>query len=295
VKLDGASRRLLSGLANVEFPARLSVPLARAIVELTRRRPAPTEVPDPALGAVLAGHAKAARSKHRVVSPRPRSGRPLRARHALVVGVALLGVSGAATASSVWLAPAGNSLYGFNPGIAVGAPPAVQLGALAVLRRPQAAGDRGNSVQAALADVNNFTLGLRSDYVRVLATTANGPVVLAPVERRDAAAVSSASAIADALCVYYPVSRASALNDIAHCWSTQQLLAGQAFASVGDHEYGLVPDGVRAVRVSIGAWQRTVPVADNFFGLMLPQGGSTAAPLGAVPVAPTVTLVRDAG
>lgn len=288
----GTSRRLFDGLADVEFPARLSVSLARAIDELARRRrSAAARVPDPALGAVVARTAGVA------APPGPaRPRRQLRMRHAFVIGVGMLVASGAATASSVWLAPAGNRLYGFNPGLSPSAPPASQLAALAVLRRPQTAADRGSDVQAALADVNEFTLGLRSDYVRVLARTGAGAVVLAPVERRDAASAGTtgSAAIANALCVYVPVNGVT-VGETTHCWTTQQLLAGSAIAEVGGHAYGLAPDGVTAVRLSLGAWHRSAPVTDNFFDVKLPGGDGPSARLGALPVAPTVAFVRGAG
>ena len=99
-----------------------------------------------------------------------------------------------------------------------------------MLRRPQTSADRGPGVQTALEDVNDFTTGVRSNYVRVLETTADGPVVLVPVAERDLPARrggATGRSIADALCVYYPVAGASALGSHPACWSTAQVLAGR--------------------------------------------------------------------
>ncbi len=145
-------------------------------------------------------------------------------------------------------------------------------------------------MQAALTDVNNFTSGIRSNYVRVLQTTSLGPVVLVPVETRNAA--TGEPSIQNALCVYYPVGGASSSSiNTVDCWSTQQLLAGQAFSSQASHEYGLVPDSVSTINVSLGSWTRSLPAAGNFFDVQLPAtvgGGQTSS----LPAAPTVTFSR---
>ncbi|MGH2850360.1 MAG: hypothetical protein ACRDLP_07060 [Solirubrobacteraceae bacterium] len=214
-------------------------------------------------------------------------------RHPLIIGILFTCGAGAATASSLWLAPAGNHRYGFNPGLSQTAPPAAQLAALAVLRRPQSEADRVRSVQAALADVNNFTAGVRSNYVRVLERTHDGLVVLVPVQRWNASAPATGvrTRIRDALCVYYPFGRPGSLNNNTHCWDLQQVTAGQALAAIGGHEYGLVPDGVLSVRVAIGSRTKSARVTGNFFDVTLPNAG---APAGrpAIPVSPTVTFSR---
>lgn len=303
---------LLEGMAEVDVPARLGVSLSEALTELARERQeaaARTAVPaladsraDPGLQRVAAAgelvgqrEAPAATGRSARVPARPLLARAVRLRSPLAVGIALVAITGAATASSVWLAPAGNPVYGFNPGLASTSPPAAQLGALAVLRRPQTDGDRGSGVPAALADVNNFTTGIRSNYVRVLETTRDGAVVLVPVKRRDASAVGAAQpAIDDALCVYYAFSGSGSLNNNTHCWSTQQLLAGRALAGIGNHEYGLAPDGVSSVVVALGRWKQSVPVTGNFFDVTLPIGSGTTGPPTGVPISPTITFSRSA-
>jgi hypothetical protein len=308
------SKWLLEGMAEVDFPARLGVSLTQALTELARsRQEAAARAADPALAdfrgrpglepvaaageLVGPGKAPAATGGAARGPARPILGLAVHLRRPLAVGIAVVAVTGGATASSLWLAPAGNPVFGYNPGLVSTPPPAAQLGALAVLRRPQTDGERGAGVHAALADVNNFTTGMRSNYVRVLATSRAGAVVLVPVKRRDASAAGAAAqlAIDDALCVYYPFSDPGSLNNNTHCWSTEQLLAGQALAGIGNHEYGLVPDRVSSVLVTLGPWKKSVTVAGNFFDVTLPTGGgTTTSPPTGVPISPTITFSRSA-
>jgi len=158
-----------------------------------------------------------------------------------------------------------------------------------VLRRAQTPADRGPGVQTALTDVNNFTTGIRSNYVRVLEQTSGGPVVLVPVQTRNAAATQPA--IQDALCVYYPTSGGAAVQNQLECWSTQQVLAGQAYAGLGSHEFGLAPDGMSSASVSLGSVVRSASISGNFFDVSLPVGGGTNQPT-SLPSPPAVTLSR---
>lgn len=251
------AERLAEGLAVTEFRQRLAVPLTQALIVLGRERRVP-----------------ASWSARRI---------PLRLHRPLAVAVAVLAVGGVATGSTLWLAPAGNRSFGYNPGLAASAPPPAQLGALAVLRRAQTDADRGQGVQAALADVNNFTTGVRSNYVRVLAVTDGGPVVLVPVAQRNAS--SESPAIANALCVYYSFSRSAVYYTNMHCWSTQQLLGAGALAQIANRVYGIAPDGVASVTVAEGGWHASVPVTGNFF--------SATVPLPGVPSTPTVSFSRS--
>lgn len=299
------SKWLLEGMAEVDFPARLGVSLTQALTELARsHQEAAARAADPALADFRGGPGlEPVVAAGELVGPRKAPparrlwGLAVHLRRPLAIGIALVVVTGGATASSLWLAPAGNPVFGYNPGLASAPPPAAQLGALAVLRRPQTDGERGPGVQAALADVNNFTTGILSNYVRVLASSRAGAVVLVPVKRRDASAADASAqpAIADALCVYYPFSGPGSLNNNTHCWSTQQLLAGQALAGIGNHEYGLVPDRVSSVLVTLGPWKKSVTVAGNFFDVTLPTGsGTTTGPPTGVPISPAITFSRSA-
>ena len=220
---------------------------------------------------------------------RPLLGHAVRFRKPLAFGIALLSVGGAgAAASSLWLSPAGNPLYGFNPGLTQSAPPSAQLDALAVLRRAQTDADRGPGVQAALTNVNNFTTGLRSNYVRVLGATSVGPVVLVPVQTRNAA--SSQPAIRDALCVYYPLGGVGAPEQHALLEHAAAARRAGGRGRVGAHEYGLVPDGVSSVTVADGSWTKSVAPSGNFFDVALPSGGASGQP--SLPTVPTVTFSR---
>jgi hypothetical protein len=241
-----------------------------------------------ASAAVLAGPPSPAAERRDARRPHqatmPRLARPL------AVAVAVTALAGAAAASSLWLVTVGNPNGGVNPGLSSTPPPDAQLGALAVLRRPQAEADRGPGVQTALEDINDFTAGVRSNYVRELETTAGGPIVLVPVVRRDAshaggAGAPAAGAIADALCVYYPIPGTGPLGAAPACWSTAQLLAGRAVSSADGHVFGLAPDGVRSVTISLGGAAAAVsaPVLGNFFDAPLP---STNAPVGGAPAPP---------
>lgn len=50
------------------------------------------------------------------------------------------------------------------------------------------------------------------------------------------------------------------------CYGTADLLAGRAAAGLGDRVYGLVPDGVDHLEISLpGRPPRTVAVAENFY------------------------------
>jgi len=311
---DGASERILEGLAGVEFRARLSVPLTQGLIELLEHRRAAragagelaivayranASVPSAQPSGAAAGPSLGTHPNGRMDgsgAARPRRAVVTRLRYPLIVGAVLLCVGGAATASSLWLAPAGNPVYGFNPGLSSSAPPAAQLDALAVLRRPQTDAERATDVLGALADVNIFTKGLRSDYVRVLEQTAAGPIVLIPVQTRDGTNAGPAArpAIRDALCVYYPTGGSGSLYASTPCWTTAQLMAGGALAGNANHEYGLVPDGVRSVHVVLGTWERSVAVVGNFFDVTLPAGGGTSGAPTGVPISPTITFSRAA-
>jgi hypothetical protein len=199
-------------------------------------------------------------------------------RRPLAVGLGLTVLAGAATASSLWLVQVGNPQYGYNPGLSATAPPAAQLNALAVLRSVQTPADRGPGVQAALEDVNEYTTGVRSNYVRVLETTPTGPVVLVPVVQRDAGPGSPA--IPDALCVYYPSQQPGASELGPACWSLTQVLADQAVATSSGHMYGLAPDGAQTITVASpqGGTAITAPVSGNFFDVAIGPGAGPRRP-----------------
>lgn len=235
----------------------------------------------------------------RATPPRRRRGLVPHLARPVAIGVAAMGLAGAATASSVWLVSVGNPNGGVNPGLSATAPPEAQLELLGVLRQRQSSTDRGPGVQIALQDINEFTTGVRSSYVRVLETTAGGPVVLVPVAERDptpAGGGGSHAPIADALCIYYPVAAgAGPLGSHPGCWSTTQLLDGTAVSASGGRVFGLAPDGVTSVTIAAaGAPAISAPVAGNFFDALLPAPAPTSGIGGTPPPSklPAVTFNR---
>ena len=316
-QLADAARRLVADGAPRDFRDRLGAQLTAAAAELaSARAPAratrarvrwrrPVAAPDfrarfgGQLALAAAGLAAeraplAAPARRRRASRIPRLA-PVRLARPLAIGLSLAVLGGAAAASSLWLVQVGNPNYGHGPGVSSTAPPASELDALAVLRRPQSDADRGPGVQAALQDVNDFTTGVRTSYVRVLATTSAGPVVLIPVAERTAVLTGTGSAqpsIPDALCVYFALpDGASDLPTRAQCWTSAQLLAGQALAAVGLHVFGLAPDGAASATVQADGTTVTAPVANNFFDATLPDTGSTGpSPAPHAVVAPIVTF-----
>jgi hypothetical protein len=250
-----------------DFRARLGMQLAASAATLA--------------GARAPGRA-AARSGRRALTPW--LARPLAVVFALTV------LAGGATASSLWLVTVGRPDGGVNPGLSASSPPAAQLAALGVLRNAPTLADRASAVQSDLEDVNEFAIGVRSNYVRVLETTGGGPVVLVPVVRRDPTPTAG-GAIDDALCVYYPVHGAGAVGPSPACWSTAQVLAGTAVSSASGRVFGLAPDGVRSVSISVAgnSTPAVASVTDNFFDAPLPANGTPAA--GGAPPPPSTPVV----
>jgi hypothetical protein len=244
-------RPLAPGLALADFRARLGLQLANAAAELAgARRPL-------------------ARVRRRGRAPwltRP-----------VAIGLALTAFAGSAFAAvAVWTPLLGNPQYGYNPGASTTAPPADQLAALAVLRRPQTAADRGALSAAALTYINDYTKGVRTPYVRLLATVGGEAFVLVPVEERRETPTSAP--LADALCLY-----ASEPNDgyiHVDCWALADVLAGSAAATFDGRFFGLAPDGaVTATLSSPGGAQLSAPVTNNLFVMTLPA--SNAPPVAA--------------
>jgi hypothetical protein len=199
----------------------------------------------------------------------------------VAVGLTLAAFAGTAFAAvAIWTPLLGNPQYGYNPGAATSAPPADQLAALAVLRRPQTDADRGALSAAALTYINDYTKGVRTAYVRLLGTVGSEAFVLVPVEERDAAAPggtapTASPPLANALCVY--AANASATHEAVACWSLSQVLAATAWAQVDGLLFGLAPDGeTSATMISAGGAPISAPIDGNLFVLPLPP---TNAPL----------------
>jgi hypothetical protein len=305
-QLSVASRRLAASTSRQDLRARLGAQLTVAATALAARdgdmRVRFGIQLGAAAGALAGAHAGSdprvpRRARARAGSaPIPRraahpiaalGAHRLRLRHPVAVGLALVAFAGAATAATIWLPELGNPDFSYSPGVETAAPPADQLAALGVLRRPQTEADRSGS-EAALHDVNEFATGVRTAYVRVLGSTANGPAVLVPVASRTGA--PGLAGRRDALCLYYPVVGAApngaGTNAAPACWSTQQVSLGKAWASSTDHIFGLVPDGVTSVTVTNGDASAQGTVSSNFFDVVVPgvTAGSPPPPPGVVHV-----------
>jgi hypothetical protein len=241
------------GLGLADFRVRFGIQLASAGAELAARR----------------------RPGRRRVS---RAGRWPWLTRPVAVGLILAACAGTAFAAvAIWTPLLGDPQYGYNPGAATTAPPADQLAALAVLRRPQTDADRGALSAAALTYINNYTQGVRTAYVRLLDTVGSEAFVLVPVEERDATAPAGTSptaspSLANALCIY--VSGASAAHEDVACWSLADVLAGRAAGQFDGQFFGLAPDGVStATLTSVGEPPLPTPVANNFFVFAIPSNG----------------------
>ncbi|HEU0318989.1 MAG TPA: hypothetical protein VFR49_16770, partial [Solirubrobacteraceae bacterium] len=131
--------------------------------------------------------------------------------------------------------------------------------------------------------IGSQNLGVRTAYVRLLGATSTGAAVaLIPIERfSDEAAGPPVTRTEDALCVFYPAGpRPTGVSGADYpCWTTPMLLGGRAIGRVADgnveHVFGLVPDGVARVELSLGDGTSitTAPRA-NFFEAALPPGTS---------------------
>ena len=69
--------------------------------------------------------------------------------------------------------------------------------------------------------------------------------------------------------MYYPFSGPGSLNNNAHCWSTPQLLAGQAVAASATTNTDWCPTGSTLGRASRWALGEVGPGRGNFFDVTL--------------------------
>jgi hypothetical protein len=253
VQLAAASAQLVAVGAS-DFRVRLGIQMTRAARELA------------AAGAPLG---MPARPTARLRLPRrllPRLSRPI------AVGLSLTAFAGSAVAAiALWTPLLGDSRFGEAPPTISGTPPpADQLATLAVLRREQTAADRSGALATgALRAINASSSGVRTDYIRVLAggADASGFVLVPVAERR--ANLASPAALSDALCLYGAQSGAFAVN----CYSLSEIRAGTALAFAFGQVFGLAPDGVSTVTITMaGGLRVSAPVDDNFFDASLPAG-----------------------
>jgi hypothetical protein len=190
-------------------------------------------------------------------------------RSVIFVSAVVLAGGTAVAATHPWSPLLGDPRFeGPPPTVAPDTPPRDQLKALEVLRREQTPQDRSLATRGTLRYISgSSTRGVRTDYIRQLIPAGAGTVTLVPVAswRPNPAAPP----VHDALCVFYGESGSD--GGARTCWTTDQVLQGNAVAELGNHFYGLVPDGVAIVlaRFSDGT-STSASVRDNFFDLASP-------------------------
>jgi hypothetical protein len=210
------------------------------------------------------------------VEPRP-SRRPwsqARSRRVAIAALAVLSASGTAIAATgVWRPILGDPSLGSPPTITADAPPPAQLAILGVLRRAQTAADRSRSARE-LEYIGNTVSGVRTTYIRLLSDdTGLGPAILVPVAalRQIGAppAVAAHLPHTDALCLVIGDTAGAAKR----CFSTSDVVTGQATLSLASDLFGIVPDDVRGVTVTFGggATSSATPTS-NFFEVTMPSG-----------------------
>lgn len=228
------------------------------------------------------------------IAPPPRAAR--RARLGLIAVGAVLTSGTALAATGVWSPPLGDD-HRPHPTISATAVPADQAATLAVLRRPQAAADRGATVRQVLRFLDRRSVdGVRTDAVRLLSTADRGYVLIPVVKGTNHTAGGQ-------LCLFAVDVEGSGFS----CFSTQQVLSGRAvlmsmqladptpaeraaFRKAAKEAHGksftvpgarprqqgpttlagLMPDGVSTVQTQTASGVVRAPVAHNFFVLKVP-------------------------
>jgi len=153
------------------------------------------------------------------------------------------------------------------------------LRSLEVLRRTQTDTDRARS-RIALRSIGAQNHGVRLPFVRLLAASSSGAVVLVPVASFGEPGEAGQD-LENGFCIYYPASTNGETEHFAGypCWTLDQILQGKGIGRTRtdgrQHVYGLVPDGVVRVRVVMS--DRTAAeaaVRDNFFDASLPAASA---------------------
>jgi hypothetical protein len=262
-----------------DFRDRFGAQLAMAAAELAAAREGDFRV---RLGVQLTAAANELAAS-RAVAPVGSRARPRRRRRLpwltrpIAVALALAAAGGTAFAAvAIWTPLLGNQQYGYNPGASTSAPPQDELNALAVLRRPQTDADRGALTQAALTYINDYTTGVRTAYVRLLATVGGVAYVLVPVEQRDSSGASAGAvttaAVPNALCLY-AISSVGPAEIVGGCWSLAEVVSGHAVDVLAGQFVGLAPDGATtATAAFVGAPSQSAPIDQDFFDIPLPSG-----------------------
>ena len=214
-----------------------------------------------------------------------------RASRVVAIGLTCLAFGGTAMAATgVWDPQIGTDAYS-GPTSTSDTPVSKELtDVLGVLRRPPTVEDRSAAVEATLRRVSSPTDGVRPESVRYLGPGVEGEAaVLYSAEKGRALSAPHEGPYeyappGEPLCVARPFKRkdfgagqipkAEALltEPVPICFGLSQLLAGDAFAMIGDPRkeamlaVGMAPDGVATVTVELGgASGPTIPVVDNYF------------------------------
>jgi hypothetical protein len=193
--------------------------------------------------------------------PRRRLGR----RSVLALVFALMLAGAAIAATQPWIPKSLQHSKYPAPPISAGRPLASEVRLLGVLRRPAAPADRSRAVDrvAGFSGSPRSTTGVYTNYIRRIGTTTSGaPIVLVPLRTwRPAPEISKPNA----LCVIYP-DPAAPSSAGKGCWTQPEVQAGHAYASLGTHVFGLVPDRVTHVLVLYATGPSvSAEVHDNFY------------------------------
>jgi hypothetical protein len=197
-------------------------------------------------------------------------------RRVAVALVALLVAAPAVAATQAWRPLLGDGSA--RAPKATDAPAAAsQRALLSVLRRPQRAADRGAQTTYALKFLGSSVANVRTTEIRLLHVEPDGRgIVLIPVGRYGLAPAGLPAAMRrhwhrpagrDGLCLFAAdQDHGKPAGGGFGCYGTRQLLDGQATAGLGHRVYGLVPDGVDRIAVTLaGRATLMVNVAQNFF------------------------------
>jgi hypothetical protein len=205
-------------------------------------------------------------------APRPvrRRRRPVSRRPAALALLVALVVASAVAAIRPWSPLLGNRHAG-HPTVSGASPGPIALRMLGVLRRAQTAKDRDAQTGRVLRLIGPQLHGVKVPWIRNLEPNVDGmAVTLVPVETYgDVGRAPAVAREGGFLCVLYPSTEpvpAATLN----CWSPAQVARGVAVGATRRerrvHVYGLVPDGVASVAVSLAdGRQLTAAVRENLF------------------------------
>jgi len=224
---------------------------------------------------------------------RPRRRWRSRRTAALMVAVVTIATP-ALAATQPWRPLLGRpALHDTPVGTSDSSPPSDQLAVLGVLRRAQDAQDRSHTARTLLANLGVEETGVRTQSIRLLISPGGDEAVLVSAEKT----VNPAGDVtyANPLCLVF--------EHGGTCSSTKALLAGRFVVIAGNHEFGVVPDGITSVVLHYpGDQTRTAAVRENFFEVSdapvitrsITAPGVSAQPL-VVGMSPTVQWLDSTG